>query len=185
MDRDIFEIAKSVHLVEALNESIASKQKELDKFVVDFQKDPLYALEWATGTFEDVAKHNFMLRMRHQFEKAQKSEWTIEEIQQEVLSSYKYYRAAPRSTAACSNLLEACKADVLREVLGDPHWSMPWFREAQRKDSEFETASRERAAEQKRLREVEEALILKKKMDEAAAKRKATKEARKAAKRKG
>jgi hypothetical protein len=93
-------------------------QDTLDKFTVDFAKDPAYALSWGTDAFAKAAR----LRVLNQIIAAlEEGTATVDNIRgtltDRVLHKSKY---PPQSTSPTSNLIEqyelAACADILSEL---------------------------------------------------------------------
>ena len=107
----------SAKLLKRFQSQADSVQARLDKFAVDFAKDPAYALSWGNDTFQAAAK----LRVFKQIIVAlEAGDATLENIRSTMLDRVLHKSKYPaQSTSPTSNLIEQYELAACAEILSD------------------------------------------------------------------
>lgn len=104
-------------LLQKFTKRVETCQERMDKFLLEFTKDPAYALSWSNNTFKDAAE----LRVNKQIMLAlQDGDADLDNIRstlmERVLHKSKY---PPQSTSPTSNLIEQYELAVCSDILSD------------------------------------------------------------------
>jgi hypothetical protein len=104
-------------LLKRFQSQIAQCQASLDKFSVDFAKDPVHALSWSIGAFEKAAR----LRVLQQIALAlAEGHGNLDDIRSTLMDRILHRSKYPaQSSSPTSNLIEQYELAACASVLSD------------------------------------------------------------------
>lgn len=107
----------SAKLLKRFQSQADSAQARLDKFAVEFAKDPAYALSWGTDAFQHAAQ----LRVLKQIIAAlTDGDGNLENIRSTMMDRVLHKSRYPaQSTSPTSNLIEQYELAACAEILSD------------------------------------------------------------------
>jgi len=95
---------------------VSVAQSQVDKFKVELDKDPAYALSWGTGVFQSAAR----LKVAGMLVVAFEGECTVEQARATLLDRVMSKSRYPaQSTSPCSNLMEQYELAAYAEAMED------------------------------------------------------------------
>lgn len=104
-------------LLARFQRQVDSTQASLDKFAVEFAKDPAYALSWGNDTFANAAKLRVLKQIVNALEDGNGNLDNIRStLMDRVLHRAKY---PAQSTSPTSNLIEQYELAACADILGD------------------------------------------------------------------
>ena len=106
----------SEKLLKRLERKLESVNESLEKFQLDFAKDPAYALVWSGNTFKHAAEQRVLRGVVQFLKEGATVESLRGTLQSAVLHAAKY---PPQSTSPTSNLMEQYELAVRAELLSD------------------------------------------------------------------
>ena len=104
-------------LLKRFQNQVESCQTKLDKFAIDFAKDPAYALSWGNETFASAAK----IRVLKQIVAAlENGDATLDNIRSTMMDRVLHKSKYPaQSTSPTSNLIEQYELAACADILSD------------------------------------------------------------------
>ena len=105
-------------VIEEFNYKVTFNNHELEKFKVEFAKNPAYAMKWAEGVFKLAAENEIYAKILKCFEingvKKSVVDSLIKQFTSEVMQEIRY---PTRSTSPTSNLMAQAEATVKSELI--------------------------------------------------------------------
>lgn len=97
-----------------VDHTIKCAEETITKFKEQFEKNPVYALEWSLSVFQAAADLDVATRVRYRLEAGA----TKAEVQKELVDSSRYMIRLEGSTSPTANLMEQAKTIVTFRLAG-------------------------------------------------------------------